>query len=183
MSQHEEFADWLTKLPDDIENNYRILKHGDLPLWKNAVESLHDLANKHDDYALTDTIRIGEAANLSKSEKKILESALIKLCPWRKGPFNLFGIHIETEWRSDWKWLRLQEKIFPLQNRKVLDVGCGSCYHLWRMREAGAELVLGIDPSLLFWQQFSAIKQICISEIMDRQCLRPSYQRGIFRFT
>jgi len=46
----------------------------------------------------------------------------------------------------------------PLNHRTVLDVGCGSGYHLWRMRGAGAEFVVGIDPSQLFYSQFSAIK-------------------------
>jgi tRNA (mo5U34)-methyltransferase len=53
--------------------------------------------------------------------------------PWRKGPFHVHGIHIDTEWRSDWKWDRVLPHISPLQGRYVLDVGCGSGYHLWRM--------------------------------------------------
>ena len=48
--------------------------------------------------------------------------------------------------------------IAPLHNRTVLDVGCGSGYHLWRMRGEGAEFVVGIDPSQLFYAQFQAIK-------------------------
>lgn len=27
--------------------------------------------------------------------------------PWRKGPWNLLGVEIETEWHSDWKWQRI----------------------------------------------------------------------------
>jgi len=158
LNHYEEFSEWLTTLPDTIKNNYQNFNHGDLPLWKNAVENLRHLSNHSNVYELTDTIRIGKADTLSQLEKKILENALFDLCPWRKGPFNIFGIDIDTEWRSDWKWQRLQNNIAPLNNKKVLDVGCGSGYHLWRMREAGAEFVLGIDPSLLFWQQFSAIK-------------------------
>jgi tRNA (mo5U34)-methyltransferase len=80
------------------------------------------------------------------------------MMPWRKGPFNLHGINIDTEWRSDWKWDRLLPHISDLTNRTVLDIGCGSGYHLWRMRGAGAEFVVGIDPSDLFLSQFQAIK-------------------------
>ena len=54
---------------------------------------------------------------------------------------------------------RLQAKI-DLTRHRVLDVGSGSGYHLWRMLEAGAYEVLGIDPSVLFHCQFAAIKSI-----------------------
>lgn len=80
-----------------------------------------------------------------------------KFHPWRKGPFDLFGIHIDTEWRSDWKWDRVKDHIQELRGRTVLDVGCGSGYHCWRMRGAGAELVIGIDPTLVFNMQYQAM--------------------------
>ena len=67
-----------------------------------------------------------------------LRSLLMQLKPWRKGPFSLFDAFIDTEWRSDWKWQRLAPHISSLQGRTVLDVGCGSGYHCWRMRGAGA---------------------------------------------
>ncbi|WP_205313786.1 DUF1698 domain-containing protein, partial [Rheinheimera maricola] len=65
---------------------------------------------------------------------------------------------IDTEWRSDWKWQRVLPHISDLTERLVLDVGCGSGYHLWRMRGAGARFVVGIYPSQLFYTQFQAIK-------------------------
>jgi tRNA (mo5U34)-methyltransferase len=30
-----------------------------------------------------------------------MRQALMGLSPWRKGPFDLFGVHVDTEWRSD----------------------------------------------------------------------------------
>ena len=32
------------------------------------------------------------------------ETLMRNLMPWRKGPFSLYGVNINTEWRSDWKW-------------------------------------------------------------------------------
>ena len=87
-----------------------------------------------------------------------LKETLMALKPWRKGPFSFGDITIDTEWRSDWKWDRLAEFIQPLAGRSVLDVGCGSGYHLWRMREAGASLALGIDPSLLYFMQHHMVQ-------------------------
>ncbi len=72
---------------------------------------------------------------------------LKKFKPWRKGPYHIHGLHIDTEWRSDFKWDRLAPHISDLSNRYVLDIGCGSGYHLWRMRGAGAKFVVGIDPT------------------------------------
>ncbi|HCH32984.1 MAG TPA: tRNA 5-methoxyuridine(34)/uridine 5-oxyacetic acid(34) synthase CmoB, partial [Oceanospirillaceae bacterium] len=46
--------------------------------------------------------------------------------PWRKGPWNLLGVDIDTEWHSDWKWQRIAPHISPLAGRKVLDIGTGN---------------------------------------------------------
>jgi tRNA (mo5U34)-methyltransferase len=105
-----------------------------------------------------DCVEIGRTEDLDAAQQQALEQALRQLHPWRKGPFCLFGLHIDSEWRSDWKWQRLHLHIQPLRDRLVLDVGCGNGYHLWRMRGAGARLVLGIDPTLLFVHQFAALQ-------------------------
>ncbi len=80
--------------------------------------------------------------------------------PWRKGPFELFGVRIDSEWRSNLKWERLAATI-RLRNRRVLDVGCGNGYYLWRMLGQGARIALGIDPGQLFIAQFNALKRYC----------------------
>ncbi len=78
----------------------------------------------------------------------------MKLHPWRKGPFHIHGMHLDTEWRSDIKWQRISPHITDLKNRTVLDVGCGNGYHLFRMHGAGAKLCIGIDPSQKYLTQF-----------------------------
>ncbi|MGL4220010.1 MAG: tRNA 5-methoxyuridine(34)/uridine 5-oxyacetic acid(34) synthase CmoB, partial [Shewanella sp.] len=109
---------------------------------------------------LVDSVTIGTGEQLTPGEKEKLENLLRLFMPWRKGPFHIHGIHIDTEWRSDWKWDRVIPHISPLQNRTVLDVGCGSGYHMWRMLGAGAKRVVGIDPSPLFLCQFEAVKRL-----------------------
>jgi tRNA (mo5U34)-methyltransferase len=83
---------------------------------------------------------------------------LQELIPWRKGPYFVHDIHIDTEWRSDWKWDRVLPHLAPLKDRLILDVGCGNGYHCWRMLGAGAKRVIGIDPSPRFIVQFHMIK-------------------------
>ena len=70
----------------------------------------------------------------------------------------MHGIEIDTEWRSDWKWQRVETHLLPLRGRRILDVGCGNGYHCWRMLGAGAQLVIGVDPSPLFAMQYAAVK-------------------------
>lgn len=99
-------------------------------------------------------IEIGKATELASS----LEPLLRELNPWRKGPFNFFGTLVDSEWRSDWKWQRIQPHIASLRDRNVLDIGCGNGYHLFRMLGDGASLAIGIDPSRLFLYQFHIAK-------------------------
>ena len=80
--------------------------------------------------------------------------------PWRKGPFRIHGIDLDTEWRSHLKWNRLREQVAPLADRKVLDVGCGNGYYALRMLAESAAMVIGIDPTLLFVCQFLALKKL-----------------------
>ena len=90
------------------------------------------------------------------NRQRRLRDSLQPLHPWRKGPFSLFGVHIDSEWRSDLKWRRIAPHI-NLKGLRVLDVGCGNGYYGWRLLEAGAAWVVGIDPSVLYGMQHRAI--------------------------
>lgn len=150
-------SDWITQLPQQIEAGLSEKRYGDLPRWKLVLSTLPDWPVTH--YRL-DQPAIEIAGNpLTEQQQTTFKHQLMGLHPWRKGPFDLFGTYIDTEWRSDWKWDRLKDHIEPLADRKVLDIGCGSGYHCWRMRGAGAELVIGIDPTPLFITQFFALQK------------------------
>jgi len=135
----------------------KILNHGDLPRWQNGFEALPDISPSVTDFNRS-AIKIGVADDTSGSQEEI-GTALKQLHPWRKGPFEIFGVFIDTEWRSDWKWIRLKHAISPLEGRTILDIGCGSGYHLWRMFGAGAKLAVGIDPTPLFSMHFATLKR------------------------
>ncbi|MBN4053988.1 tRNA 5-methoxyuridine(34)/uridine 5-oxyacetic acid(34) synthase CmoB, partial [Haliea sp. AH-315-K21] len=129
---------------------------GDFPAWKQVLDALPELSPQS--FELDQELRVGSAEQLNDAGRGDLKNLLLGLQPWRKGPINLFGLDIDTEWHSDWKWDRLKNKISSLSGRKVLDVGCGNGYHCWRMAGAGAELVIGVDPHLLFSMQYWAIR-------------------------
>jgi tRNA (mo5U34)-methyltransferase len=143
--------DWRTLMP---LLGHNIADHGDSPAWLDSIDALPDA--RTDDVDVGATIRIGGAADLDASAREVLRRHLQALRPWRKGPFSLFGIHIDTEWRSDWKWSRVAPHLSALADRRVLDVGCGNGYYGWRMCEAGAQ-VIGIDPTIVYSMQYLAI--------------------------
>jgi tRNA (mo5U34)-methyltransferase len=130
---------WQEALEPMLRERLSESAHGDLRRWRQALEQL-------------------PASNSDKSRRLLLE-----LAPWRKGPFELNGIEIDAEWRSDLKWDRLKDAIAPLDGRNVLDVGCGNGYYALRMRKAGARRVIGIDPTLLYVVQFLAVSRFVAS--------------------
>ncbi len=155
--QSSRLAGWLTTLPGQLEQFAQENSHGKQPEWQAAIDSLPALQPSVMDFGGS-AVSIGASHDADSAAHTALMAALQALIPWRKGPFELFGIAVDTEWRSDWKWERVAPHLTPLQDRVVLDVGCGSGYHLWRMYAAGAQAVIGIDPTVLFLKQFELIK-------------------------
>ncbi|KKO45798.1 tRNA methyltransferase [Arsukibacterium ikkense] len=147
---------WLQTLPAQLADWQQHALHGDFKQWQKVLNQLPQTTVSH--VELADAVQFGVAGDISEGQAQRIIHLLQQLKPWRKGPFNIHGIEIDTEWRSDFKWQRVLPHISPLPGRYVLDVGCGSGYHLWRMRGAGAAFVVGIDPSQLFYSQFQAIK-------------------------
>ena len=134
-----------------------VTKHGNTPRWECALASLPDAAPSHVD--LGDVIDIGTAHDLDDDARERLTRALHALEPWRKGPFRLFGVAIDAEWRSDRKWCRIHPHPSSLVGRRVLDVGCGNGYYGWRMRAAGAALVAGVEANLGHVTQYLAVQR------------------------
>ena len=149
-------APWLATLPEELEAALDPSTHGDMREWLDILAALPAAAP--DEVVLNEPVVRAEGV-LETPVRARLETCLRGLHPWRKGPFEIMGVYIDTEWRSDWKWQRLESHISPLAGRTVLDVGCGSGYHCWRTAGAGAALTIGIDPTLRFVMQFHAIKR------------------------
>lgn len=153
------FSAWAGCIEQQLQQRLLEQAHGDMADWLAAVESMPRLTSHH--LVLNQgLVELGGKADSTPQQRQALEEALMRLHPWRKGPFSLHGVFIDTEWRSDWKWDRLVSGIAPLAGRKVLDVGCGNGYHCWRMAGEGAELVIGIDPTQLFHMQFQAVAKL-----------------------
>lgn len=122
--------------------------------YTNLLESLPHLAPSTLSLSKS-SVTIGDKSDLintSFDPEKIAK----KLIPWRKGPFTLFGTEIDSEWRSDLKWDRLENEL-DLTNKMILDIGCNNGYYMFRMAAKGPKLVLGIDPFLHYHIQFQML--------------------------
>lgn len=151
-------ADWGKQLPEQIAAGLCEKRYGDLAGWKASLAKLPGvMASKVE---LSNSVTIGGESDCDEATRNTIRTALQELIPWRKGPYFIHGIHIDTEWRSDWKWDRVLPHLAPLKDRLILDVGCGNGYHCWRMLGAGAKRVIGIDPSPRFIVQFHMVKYL-----------------------
>lgn len=151
-------ARWLETLPAQVGAWQRESLHGQFKQWSRSVEYLPEIQPWKLD--LLHSVSAESETPLGDGQMKGIEQLLRNLMPWRKGPFSLYGLNIDTEWRSDWKWERVLPHLSDLAGRTVLDVGCGSGYHMWRMIGAGARLAVGIDPTQLFLCQFEAVRKL-----------------------
>jgi len=155
--ENSDASDWLTTLADSVERAYNSPRHGELDKWLAMLENLPEI--KPSSIDLKSKVRIGDISDCDQNTRDELEQQLRLLMPWRKGPLSMFGLDIDTEWHSDWKWDRLQPHIASLQGKQVLDIGCGNGYYALRSFAQGAGLVVGVDPGQKYIMQFYALKK------------------------
>lgn len=154
--EHANSAYLETIAPELKERSEAVLssnRFGDKEKWLSALQSIpqfqqHTL-NLNSPAVSCTGIFVRE--NFGDEE---LETTLKQLMPWRKGPYAINDTYIDTEWRSDHKWDRIENALGSLEDKLILDVGCGNGYHLFRMLAQKPRLALGIDPMLFYVFQF-----------------------------
>lgn len=148
----------LDPLSEFLEQDYiEHLNNGTLQRWLETIDSAPFVEEATVD--LEAQVSIGCASALTASQTAALLESLKALIPWRKGPIEIFGTKIDTEWKSDAKWDRVVPHIHSLKDRLVLDVGSGNGYYSLRMLGAGARQVIGLDPHLAYVVQFWLLKR------------------------
>ena len=112
----------------EISNQAYQVNNGNTPKWSQAIDAI-------------DALPKGKVAlkqpyisiNQNGVDSELLMDALHKLIPWRKGPFMINDLVLESEWDGDMKWQRISKHIKPLKNKRVLDVGAGNGYFTLRI--------------------------------------------------
>jgi tRNA (mo5U34)-methyltransferase len=155
---HEAFADRVQEI---CAARLDQPTNGDLRRWVMALDRLPTPQDRRLEIA-KDRVSIVADPAAGLVDPSELRETLMAFHPWRKGPFDFLGLQIDTEWRSDWKWDRIAGKV-DLNQKSVLDVGCGNGYYGWRMLGAGASFVLGLDPILRFLMQFEVFNRYAAS--------------------
>ncbi len=136
----------------------KISTSADFPRFLSYIDSLPQKFHAAFDFTRK-AVSIGEKTELTGREFLLLSENLKNLIPWRKGPFNLFDIKIDSEWRSDLKFARLEKSGIDFKGKTILDIGSGNGYYIFRLLGKGAKSVIGIEPYLLNFMQFNAIKK------------------------
>ncbi|RMF43139.1 MAG: tRNA 5-methoxyuridine(34)/uridine 5-oxyacetic acid(34) synthase CmoB [Planctomycetota bacterium] len=152
-------AAWAGQVEELVQQRYSPAAHGDWPKWTRAIESLPPPETAAGVSVIDGAVSIVRSAESRISiDSEGVPRSLMRLHPWRKGPFRFFEVYVDTEWRSDWKWSRIEQAV-DWTDRTVLDVGCGNGYYGWRMLDRGARAVIGGDPLLLYNAQFEAVRR------------------------
>lgn len=104
-------------------------------------------------------IKIGKESDSNKKELEGMKENLQILCPWRKGPFDLFGIDIDTEWQSWMKWDRIKDHLGDIKGKKILDIGSSNGYYMFKLADLDPLMVFGVEPQHSFYFQYLALQK------------------------
>ncbi|SUO94341.1 tRNA 5-methoxyuridine(34)/uridine 5-oxyacetic acid(34) synthase CmoB [Suttonella ornithocola] len=133
-------------------------RHGQFSQWLSIVDELKSVLPSVIEKRY-DTAAVSAIATVNRETKHTIEAKLKALMPWRKGPFHLCGVDVDCEWRSDWKYQRVQQTGMEWREKNVLDVGTGSGYFLYRLLGDNARIAVGLDPSWHYFAQFLCLQQ------------------------
>ncbi len=141
-----------------IEPNRVLNSKGNKPLLE-AINQIPSYHFEDVDYQ-SDQVRFGAADSLSSEQQSELKEQLKALIPWRKGPFELAGIDMDTEWRSEKKWNIVKQNLQNLKGHKICDIGANSGYYMYKMLEQDPDFILGMDPTIKYYLQFLALQKL-----------------------
>lgn len=128
----------------------KTLKPKDINHIMPQIEALEDIEVES---SMDKCIKIDSPSRSSEAIKIAKE-----LKPWRKGPFELFGERIESEWRSYVKFDILRAHI-DAKDKDILDIGCNNGYYMFRLSQMLPKSLTGIDPSSKFFLQFMLMER------------------------
>lgn len=157
-------------LPPHVRRDDILSLHNDLQRWvnqdkkgflryRNPYQDLSIFKANHLDFS-GGVVTIGKSDEINPSEQQIIRKNLKQFMPWRKGPFSVFGIDVDAEWRSERKWQRLESHLPDLHGKIIADIGCNNGYYMFRMAHHKPKFVLGLEPSVQHYYCYNALKEM-----------------------
>ncbi len=134
--------------------------------WKNIAplrQKLEQLPKLDAKLTCSDVVSL--KADVNENQMSKINELALELKSWRKGPFDVFGTFIDSEWQSFIKY-NLLESHFNLQDKIVGDIGCNNGYYLFRMLTQKPKKLIGFDPSPLYKTQFDFINFYAKTDIV-----------------
>ena len=145
----------------DVQNNRKKwLTWKDIKPLRERLDALDEVSIKCN---IGDIIEI--SADASTKQLQEIEDFAKALSPWRKGPFKISDIFIDSEWQSFMKYNLLEPHI-NLKDKVVADIGCNNGYYMFRMLCQNPKKIIGFDPSPLYKTQFDFINYFIKSDII-----------------
>jgi tRNA (mo5U34)-methyltransferase len=158
--------DYLDLLPDADHERITALREVSIETLRSAkkgvlrhrlpFESVRHLNASLLDFA-SDVVTIGRREDLDLKEYELVLEVMRGFMPWRKGPYNIFGIDIDAEWRSCRKWDRVLPFLPDLENKVVADIGASNGYYMFRMIPHRPRAVVGFEPYLQHYFTFQTL--------------------------
>ncbi|QKF92410.1 tRNA 5-methoxyuridine(34)/uridine 5-oxyacetic acid(34) synthase CmoB [Campylobacter sp. CCUG 57310] len=127
-------------------------------IWKRIC----DMKERESELNFGDCVEI--RTNLNESEREDILDMALNLRSWRKGPFKIDDIFIDSEWRSFVKFNILKPHM-NLEGKIVGDIGCNNGYYLFKMLPFKPKKLIGFDPSINTFMQFKFINRFVRSSI------------------
>lgn len=124
--------------------------------YRDPMSRVADISASWYDFS-GDTVSIGKPEEITTNQQRYVREAMQAFMPWRKGPFNMFGIQIDAEWRSGRKWDRLLPFLPELNNKLVADIGCNNGYYMFRAAHHRPRFVLGFEPYVQHYFTFQTL--------------------------
>lgn len=129
------------------------------------VAKIASLKHWEGSVSFEDTIKIDFSYPLSLQDKDLIVQTALSLKPWRKGPFCIDGLLIDSEWQS-FKKYNLIAPYLEVENKDIADIGCNNGYYLFRMLPLCPKSIVGFDPYPLFRCQFDFLNHFIKSSIV-----------------
>ncbi len=161
---------YINQLPESAKHDEITQTHRKLQTWvnqnkkgflryRNPYEGLRQFPAKFVNCD-SDWVTIGAEEELTTAERQEVESHLQTFIPWRKGPFSVFGIDVDSEWQSQRKWQRLVDFLPDMEGKIVADIGCSNGYYMFRMVPHKPKIVIGFEPSVQHYYCFKALNSM-----------------------